>query len=110
VSKDERNLSARDVEHIVVSAVESCTDYQGPQDSGTRLMWLVLRYVQDLSVARQAGQVDPELPLNEWSAALEAAENEGPSAPELAEYARNDIIRREIETRVREELRRRGLG
>ncbi len=110
MSKDDRNLSASDIEHYLVSAVEACTDYQGPQDDGVRLLWLVLRHIQAVGAARCAGEPDPELPLDGWRAHIKAAANIGPDAAALAEYARNDIIRREVERRLRDELKKRGLA
>ena len=41
---------------------------------------------------------------------LAAAADIGMDAAELAEYARNDIIRREVELRLNEELKKRGLA
>jgi hypothetical protein len=102
-------LSARDIEHVVVTALEACTDYQGPQDEGTRLIWLILDHVKALSNARSDGATDPEIPTEQWTAHLEAARNVGPDAAALAEYARNDIINREVERRVREKLKEHGL-
>lgn len=110
MSRDTRNLSASDIEHFIVSAIEAHTDYQsGPTDDGIVLLWGVLGHVKSVAEARAQGLQDPELPHHEWQAAIDAHNTPEPNAAELAEYARNDIIRREVEIRLREELRNRGL-
>jgi hypothetical protein len=103
---EQPNISARELEGWFVDAIESCTDYQSKPDREVSLIWMLLDHVKAVGAARASGQPEPLMPLDVWCEQLENASKGSPNEAALAEYARNDIIRREVEIRVREELAR----